>query len=89
MSPDPSAEPPAAGARVPKVSLQVPGLVVAYRNQPVVAPPPGFAVPLSWALAPVRSVALLVFTAGTLGSVVKLSTAPNEVPMAFCAIAQT
>ena len=30
--PAPSEVPPAVGARVPKVSLQVPGLVVAYRK---------------------------------------------------------
>jgi hypothetical protein len=28
LLPEPSAEPPVAGARVPKVSLQVPGLAV-------------------------------------------------------------
>ena len=72
--------PPAAGARVPNASLQLPGLTVSYRNQPVVASPPGFADPFNWAVVPVSSVALFVFTDGGLASVVNERTAPNVVP---------
>ena len=88
LVPAPSAEPPAAGARVPKESLQVPGLAVAYRNQPVVAAPPGFAVPLSVAVAPVSAVGELVLTTGRLACVVNDSTAPKVVPYVFLPIAQ-
>ena len=37
--PVPSASPPVLGSRLPKVSLQVPGLVVLYRNHAVVSAP--------------------------------------------------
>jgi hypothetical protein len=86
--PAPSDDPPAAGARVPNESLQLPGLAVAYRNQPVVAEPPGFADPFNWAVLPVSSVALLVVTDGGFASVVNESTAPNVVPYEFRPSAQ-
>ena len=53
---------------------------MAYRNQPVVASPLGFTVPLSCALLPVSSVAELVDTTGTAAGVVKERTAPKPVP---------
>jgi hypothetical protein len=37
---------------VPKVSLQVPGLLVAMRNQPVVAAPLGLAEPFRLVVMP-------------------------------------
>ena len=55
--PDPSAVPPEAGALVPKVSLQVPGFVVLYLNQPVAEAPLGSPVPLRVALDEVIFVA--------------------------------
>ena len=79
---------PAIDTRVPKVSLQTPGLVVEYRNQPVPALPRGFAEPLSVAVVPVTSVAADVVTAGA-AEVVKLRTVPKRVPAEFEAIAQT
>src|SRR4029077_17358884 len=47
VAPVPSPVPLVAGTRVPNVSLQVPGLVVAMRNQPVVASPFGLPDPFS------------------------------------------
>jgi hypothetical protein len=89
LLPAPSDEPPLpTGARVPKLSLQLPGLAVAYRNQPVVAAPPGFAYPFSVAVVPVSGDAPSVSTAGGFASVVNDSTAPNDVPYALLAIAQ-
>jgi hypothetical protein len=88
LLPEPSAEPPAMGARVPKLSLQVPGLAVEKRNQPVVASPPGIADPFSWPVVPVSTVALLVVTAGSAAGVVKERTAPKPNPKAFEAMAQ-
>ena len=61
------AEPPLAGARVPKVSLQVPGLVVSKRNQPVVVPPFGLAEPLSVAVVLPTLDASTVSTVGASG----------------------
>ena len=34
--PEPRADPPLVGARIPNISLHVPGLIVLYRNHPVV-----------------------------------------------------
>jgi len=83
--PDPSAVPPAAGAQVPKLSLQFPGLVLAKRNQPLVALSRGVggaaAQPAAVPLRPLAATARAV-------GVVKLTTAPNEVPSEFEAIAQ-
>ena len=64
-------EPPLTGARVPNVSLQVPGLVVAKRNHAVAASPPGLTTPFSVAVVPVRLLALPVDTVGKAGKVVK------------------
>ena len=80
-------EVPATDTRVPKVSLQVPGLVAEYRNQPVPAVPRGFAEPFNVALVPVISVAAEVMTAGA-AVVVKERTIPKRVPAEFEAIAQ-
>ena len=55
--PAPSPVPLVAGTRVPNVSLQVPGLVVVMRNQPVVASPFGLPEPLSTADVVVTDVA--------------------------------
>ena len=85
--PEPSAEPPLAGARVPKVSLQLPGLVVEYRNQPVVVAAPGLTEPFSVADEPVTLVALAVTVTGAPGTV-KESTGPNAFPEAFATTAQ-
>jgi hypothetical protein len=84
--PEPSAVPPVVGARVPKVSLQVPGLVALYRNQPVVAAPLGLPDAFSVAPAPEMALAASVVTDGA--EVTKDSTAPNDVPIEFCAMAQ-
>src|SRR5205809_1053134 len=85
--PAPRLMPPLVGMRVPKVSLQVPGSVVLTRNHAVVAEAVGLPEPLSCALLLVRFVAAAVVTTGTPG-VVKESTAPNAVPVAFDVIAQ-
>src|SRR5690349_16163008 len=85
--PAPSVVPPLAGARVPNVSLHVPGFVLAYRNQPVAASPRGFALPLSVAPVLVTEDAAAVVTAGA-ASVVKVSSAPNVVPSELLAMAQ-
>jgi len=45
--PAPSAEPPLDGTRLPKLSEQLTGFVVAYRSQPVLVAPFGFASPLN------------------------------------------
>ena len=55
-----SAEPPAAGVRVPKTSLQVPGLLVLKRNHAVVASPLGSTEPLSSAESALTSVGCAV-----------------------------
>ena len=88
--PDPSEEPPLEGALVPNESLGVPGLVVEYRNHPVVASPLGLALPLSVAVVPTNIVAALVITVGGGGGagVVKVNMDPNDTPPAFCANAQ-
>jgi len=86
--PDPSELPPERGARVPKLSLHVPGLTVAYRNQPIVASPPGFAEPFSCPVVPERSVAALVVTTGAAAGVVNERSDPNDVPYVFRPMAQ-
>ena len=73
---------------MPKVSLQVPGLVVPYRNHPVVAAPFGFALPFNVAVVPVRFVAAFVVVDGGVTAVVKESTAPKEVEVEFLPRAQ-
>jgi hypothetical protein len=88
LVPDPSEVPPAVGARVPNVSLHEPGLVVLYRNQPVVESPPGFAFPLSCAVVPVRLVGLFVDTTGAAAGVVNDISAPYPLPYELFAIAQ-
>jgi hypothetical protein len=82
------AVPPVAGTRVPKASLQTPGLDVAKRNHAVAAAPLGFALPLKVPVVDVRIVGVPVVTPGTCGGVVKVSNAPSCVPMVFWAIAQ-
>ena len=86
--PMPNAMPPIAGTRVPKVSSQLAGMLLEYRNQPVPAVPPGFAVPLSVASCAVRSVVGPVVTIGKGASTVKVSTWPKAVPTTFEEIAQ-
>jgi hypothetical protein len=56
--------PPLEDTRVPKVSVHVPGLTVAYRNQAVVTLPPGFAEPLRLADESVTDPAAEVVTEG-------------------------
>ncbi len=60
----PSPVPLVAGTRVPKMSLQVPGLVVLMRNQPVVASPFGLPEPLSTADVVMTDVAAVVAAVG-------------------------
>jgi hypothetical protein len=79
--------PPADGTRVPKVSLQVPGLVVSKRNQPRVETRLGFAAPFMTALTLPTDVAASVEAVGAAG-VVNESTAPKRVPAVLEAIAQ-
>jgi hypothetical protein len=86
--PDPTDDPPLDGDRVPNVSLQVPGLTVAYRNHPVVELPPGLDVASNVADVPVRFVALPVVVVGGLASVVNESTEPNAVEPEFRPMAQ-
>ena len=62
--PDPSDVPPEDGTRVPAVSFGVPGFVVEYRNQPVVAAPWGVPEPFSVALVFAIDDALVVMTMG-------------------------
>jgi hypothetical protein len=85
--PAPSAVPPLDGARVPNVSLHVPGLVVLYRNHPRDEAMFGFADPFSVAPVPEMPVAASVVTEGDAG-VVNESTAPKLVPSALLAMAQ-
>src|SRR6185436_673542 len=85
--PAPSDEPPDAGTRVPKLSLQAPGLTADQRNQPVAASRRGLAAPLSVAVVLPTPPAALVVVSGTPG-VVKVRTEPNDVPTEFEAIAQ-
>jgi hypothetical protein len=86
--PDPSAEPPLTGARVPNVSLHVPGLTVEYRNHPVVEAPPGFAAPFRVAEVAATEFAAFVTADGAVAAVANESTLPKEVPTLFAAIAQ-
>src|SRR5437868_6620206 len=88
VRPEPRAVPPLAGTRVPKVSLQAPGLAVAKRNQAVVAPPSGLAEPLSVAEKAATLVAASVVTDGACAWVVKLKSDPTVVPSEFWAMAQ-
>ena len=81
-------DPPLVGARMPKELLQLPGLVVEYLNQPVVAAPPGFAVAFKVADVPVRFVTLPVVTVGGDALVVNDSTEPNAVEDEFRPIEQ-
>jgi hypothetical protein len=85
--PEPRALPPVAGARVPNVSLQVPGFVVPYRNHPVVASWFGLAEPFSVAPVLDTEVAAAVTTVGA-ADVVNDITAPKLVPTEFEAMAQ-
>ena len=62
--------------RVPNASLQVPGLVVAYRNQLVVAAPLGLAEPFSVAAVLLIAVAADVTTVGSCVVVKGEKTAP-------------
>ena len=78
--PEPSNEPPVVGTRVPNASFGVPGFVIAYRNQPVEAEPPGLPVPFSVAVVPLSDVAALVITAGANGAVVSDKIEPKDVP---------
>jgi hypothetical protein len=75
------------GARVPNVSLQVPGFVVPYRNHPVVVSWFGFADPFSVAPVLDTEVAAAVTTVGV-ADVVNESTEPKPVPTEFEAMAQ-
>jgi hypothetical protein len=65
----------------------LPGLVGPKRNQPVVAPPFGFADPLSVAIVLATPVAASVTTVGATG-VMNDWIAPKAVPAAFWAMAQ-
>ena len=85
---EPRAVPPVAGRRVPKVSLQVPGLVVLTRNQPVVVSPRAMPEALSTAELVVMLVAESVVTDGAVAGVVKNRTLPKVVPKALLATAQ-
>ena len=86
--PEPSALPLLEGARVPKVSFQVPGFVVSYRNHAVVASPFGFAVPFSVAAVPEVATGPFVVTDGAKAGVVNDMTAPNTVPYVLVPMAQ-
>jgi hypothetical protein len=87
LDPEPSAVPPAAGARVPNASLQLPGFTVLYRNQPVAEVMFGFAEALMFAVVPVIPVAARVVTVGT-ADVENDSTEPKLLPTEFSAMAQ-
>src|SRR3954469_16480660 len=87
VEPAPSTAPPAAGARVPKVSLQLPGSTVEYRNQPVAEDRFGFAEPFSVAVVLATGDAAAEVTDGA-ALVVNESSAPNDVPTGLWAIAQ-
>ena len=80
--PDPSADPPLDGARIPNVSLHVPGLVALYRNHPVVVAPFGLPEPFSVAVVSVIGVAAEVVAVGGSG-VVNVLIAPRAVPTEF------
>ena len=83
----PRDDPPLAGARVPNVSLHVPGSVDEYRNQPVADEPLGLPDPFNSAEAFVAPVAGNVAAVGGSG-VVNVLSEPNPVPTEFCAIEQ-
>lgn len=85
--PLPRLEPPVAGKRVPKVSLQVPGLVVEYRTHAVVASAAGFTVPPTSAAADVTFEAAVEVTVGEPG-VKNVNTEPKPMPLPFCAMTQ-
>ncbi len=73
------------GTRVPKVSLQVPGLLVAMRNQPVAVAPLGLAEPYRLVTMPEAE---SVDTEGGPGGVVNESTAPKPTPYELLTMAQ-
>lgn len=75
MIPAPSDVPPLLGVRVPKESSQVPGLLVLYRNQPVVVEASGVAEPWIVAELLVTFMVPVVTTKGAAG-IVKDSTDP-------------
>jgi hypothetical protein len=81
-NPDPRSVPLAAGTRMPKVSLHVTGLVVLYRNQPVVASPFGTPVPLSTADVVVRPLAAFVVTVGADANAARAPPRTNTNPTA-------
>ena len=68
-------------------SLQLPGFVALYRNQPVVAARLGVPLPFSVAEVDVRLVTTPVLTIGADG-VTNVTTDPIPVPTPFCASAQ-
>src|ERR1051325_9139466 len=74
--PVPSPVPLVAGTRVPNVSLQVPGLVVLMRNQPVVASP--FGLPEPFRTADV----VITLVAGDVAAVGAAANATFAVPSA-------
>lgn len=68
--PEPNKEPPEAGTRVPKESLQVPGFEVLYLKYPVVAPLLGLALPFNLAEDEVvLETEVVVATGGSAGAV--------------------
>jgi hypothetical protein len=80
--------PLAAGAREPNESLQVPGFVVEYRNQPIAIARFGIPEPFSCAAVLEMLVAATVVVVGGVG-VVNVTTLPNVVPTEFIANAHT
>jgi hypothetical protein len=86
--PEPRSLPPAAGARVPKMSLHVPGFAFEYLNHPVAAEPFGFPVPFNVAVLVVTVVGALVVTTAVWNWGVNDCTAPKDVPGELWAIAQ-
>jgi len=81
--PEPRLLPPADGARVPNVSLHVPGFVLEYRNHAVDDEPPGFADPFKVAPVLVTDDAAFVVATGTAGEVVSGMMLPNDVQALF------
>ena len=75
-------ETPAAGTRVPKVSLQVEMKLGEYRKKAVVAPRLGLTVPVKVAVVLPNVVTGAVTTTGGPG-VTKVTGAPTEVPAVF------
>jgi hypothetical protein len=75
------------GVIVPNTVSHTPGFVVSYRNQPVVEYPFAVTDALSVAVVAVIGVAASVATDGA-DVVINETTAPNDVPTEFCAMAQ-